>query len=196
MTVGVSHLLDFIDVYDVTSNSVHGDEYTALPTSARGSRVLSLVEKVIAYVTHQEELLVFEQPDFPEAGVQVPGGTLEPYEDRERGVLRETLEETGLDGLELVSFLGTQGYTSDDGQAYLRHYFHLAMSTTPRRAWDHWEQSPSSGEPPILFRFRWVHAASAPELAGERDVFLDLLSRVVGHFEATEINPASVDSGK
>ena len=34
-------------------------------------------------------------------------------------------------------------------------------------------------------------AAFKPE---EREVFLDLLARLVGHFEATEINPGSVDS--
>ena len=30
----------------------------------------------LAYVTRGSRLLVFRQPDFPEAGVQVPGGPL------------------------------------------------------------------------------------------------------------------------
>jgi DNA-binding MarR family transcriptional regulator len=32
--------------------------------------------------------------------------------------------------------------------------------------------------------------------ADERRIFLDLLSRLVAHFEATEVNPGSVDNGK
>jgi DNA-binding MarR family transcriptional regulator len=36
----------------------------------------------------------------------------------------------------------------------------------------------------------------APLSQEERHLFLGLLSRVVAHFEATEINPASVDNGK
>jgi 8-oxo-dGTP pyrophosphatase MutT (NUDIX family) len=42
----------------------------------------------------------------PEAGFQVPAGTLEDGEEPERGVLREAMEETGLTRLEVVAFLG------------------------------------------------------------------------------------------
>lgn len=34
------------------------------------------IRKVFAYITHGDEIVVFEEPDFPEAGTQVPGGTL------------------------------------------------------------------------------------------------------------------------
>src|SRR3954447_6051365 len=47
------------------------------------------MQKGIAYITHGEELLVFEEPDFPEAGTQVPGGTLESQELPAAGVMRE-----------------------------------------------------------------------------------------------------------
>jgi 8-oxo-dGTP diphosphatase len=33
--------------------------------------------KVIVYVTSADHLLVFRQPEFPEAGLQVPGGTVD-----------------------------------------------------------------------------------------------------------------------
>jgi 8-oxo-dGTP pyrophosphatase MutT (NUDIX family) len=42
--------------------------------------------------------LIFSHPDYPEAGLQVPAGTLEPGEHPEAGVLREAYEETGLTG--------------------------------------------------------------------------------------------------
>lgn len=35
------------------------------------------VGKVYAYITHEERLLVFKHVDFPEVGIQVPGGTLD-----------------------------------------------------------------------------------------------------------------------
>lgn len=53
--------------------------------------------KVLAYITNRQRLLVFSHLDIPEAGIQVPGGTLEDGESPEEGVLREAYEETGLE---------------------------------------------------------------------------------------------------
>ena len=53
-----------------------------------------------AYITRAEQLLVFKQVDFPEAGIQIPGGTIESGELPEDPVLREAFEETGLKRLE------------------------------------------------------------------------------------------------
>jgi hypothetical protein len=73
--------------------------------------------KVYAYTTNQGRLLVFNHPLSPEAGVQVPGGTVKPGEDS-AAVLREAWEETGLSGLEIVTFLGGTEYDySGDGRA-------------------------------------------------------------------------------
>lgn len=63
---------------------------------------MPLVKKVYAYITRGEQLLVFNHVDFPEAGIQVPGGTLEPDELPESAVLREALKETGLEGLQQI----------------------------------------------------------------------------------------------
>ena len=62
--------------------------------------------RVHAYITHGERLLVFEHTDFPEAGIQVPAGTVQIGESPEVAVLREAREETGLVGLQLVGELG------------------------------------------------------------------------------------------
>jgi 8-oxo-dGTP pyrophosphatase MutT (NUDIX family) len=56
---------------------------------------MDYIDKVVAYVTYDNQLLVFEQPDFPEAGIQVPGGTIEHGETGKAAASRETLEETG-----------------------------------------------------------------------------------------------------
>lgn len=54
-------------------------------------------DKVLAYITHGNRLLVFRHPHAPEAGIQVPAGTVEEGEDPGTAVLREAAEETGLD---------------------------------------------------------------------------------------------------
>ncbi len=52
-----------------------------------------MTRKVLAYITRQRgnetQLLVFEHLDFPDAGVQVPKGTVEPGEAIERAAQRE-----------------------------------------------------------------------------------------------------------
>jgi len=52
----------------------------------------AIIQKVLAYVTWGDKLLVFSHPDFPEAGIQVPAGTIEPGEEPEAAVLREAFE--------------------------------------------------------------------------------------------------------
>jgi 8-oxo-dGTP pyrophosphatase MutT (NUDIX family) len=133
------------------------------------------VQKVIAYITHGEDLLVFEEPDFPEAGMQVPGGTLESQELPAAGVMREAAEETGLQQLRLVRSLGTVRYAPGSGKEVSRHFFHLLAGERKAEAWDHWESSPSSGGPPIRFRCRWLPLRKAPPLVAELDCLLNQL---------------------
>ena len=66
--------------------------------------------KVIAYITDGDRLLVFRHTDFPEAGIQVPAGTVEEGEALDLAVLREAEEETGLAGLEIRSYLGQRAF--------------------------------------------------------------------------------------
>ncbi len=57
------------------------------------------------------ELLVFQHAGMPEAGLQVPGGTVEQGETPNDAVAREVLEESGvpLDGWQSVATLETDG---------------------------------------------------------------------------------------
>jgi len=52
--------------------------------------------KVFAYIirhkNQQAELLVFEHRDYPEAGIQVPAGTVEDQEALEAALMREVEE--------------------------------------------------------------------------------------------------------
>lgn len=56
----------------------------------------AISRKAIAYITQGDRLLVFRQPQYPEAGIQVPGGTIEDGESADEAALREAREETGL----------------------------------------------------------------------------------------------------
>ena len=57
---------------------------------------MSQVDKVYAYITRADKLLVFKHVDFPEAGIQIQGGSMEAWETPEMAVMREVEEETGL----------------------------------------------------------------------------------------------------
>jgi 8-oxo-dGTP diphosphatase len=121
-------------------------------------------QKVYAYITRGDELLVFRHVDFPEAGIQVPGGTLEAGEDPARGALREAREETGLDSLRLAGRLGEHEWRFADGrqETHLRHFYHLVSDKPMPETWQHYEMHPSDGTPgEFLFEFYWTPLAQA-----------------------------------
>ena len=135
---------------------------------------LIVKQKVLAYITNGRRLLLFRHPESPEAGIQVPAGTLEAGESPEEGVLREAYEETGLSGLTLVSFLGNQHRNLlDFGRAEIhqRWFYHLACPGNPPAEWRHFETDPSDGSPgPIPFDFFWAEFPhEVPQLVADHD---------------------------
>lgn len=70
-------------------------------------KALEPVQKVTAFLTRWQEdgpeLLVFQHPL---AGIQLPAGTVEFNESLENAVIREVAEETGLEDIEIISYLG------------------------------------------------------------------------------------------
>ena len=140
----------------------------------------TLQHKVFAYITHASRLLIFRHLDFPEAGLQVPAGTVEPGEDFAAAVLREAQEETGLDGLTIVAALGEHVRDmSDVGRDAIhhRHFYHLRCTATPPERWRHDETDPSDGSPaPIRFEFYWVDLPDGvPELICDHGQFIPRL---------------------
>ncbi|HKS70450.1 MAG TPA: NUDIX domain-containing protein [Ktedonobacterales bacterium] len=135
-------------------------------------------KKVLAYITHRRRLLVFRQPDFPEAGIQVPGGSVEPGETLEAAALREAREETGLGGLRLVRLLGVRdfdGRSRGRDEIYRRAFFHLrCQGAEPPEAWRHAEHTPSDGSPgPIAFELFWAPLPDGvPDLIAEMGALL------------------------
>ena len=84
------------------------------------------VEKAFAYITRGHELLVFEHVDAPEAGVQVPAGTIASSETATEAVLREAREETGLHDFAPPVHLGTVDFAYPASMRTIarRHFFH------------------------------------------------------------------------
>jgi 8-oxo-dGTP pyrophosphatase MutT (NUDIX family) len=117
-------------------------------------------DKVVAYITHGRRLLVFSHVRFPEAGIQVPAGTVKPDEPPDRAVLREAHEESGLVGLRLRAYLGTADcdrarFGLSGRQRF--HFYHLVLETNAPSVWRHFELDPSDGSAePIEFELFWV----------------------------------------
>ena len=133
------------------------------------------IQKVIVYITAEDRLLVFRQPDSPEQGLQVPGGTVEPGESLEQAALREASEETGLNDLRLEALLGSATYVTTDppGVVHRRHFFHLSRGRAEPADWIHVESKPTAAAAPRLALY-WVPLVSA-RVDWEMDAYLDLL---------------------
>lgn len=136
--------------------------------------------KVYALITYYGRMLVFRHRDFPDVGVQVPGGTVEPGEDTAVAALREAQEETGLSGLVLVAKLGEDtlhlGRYGRDETIH-RTFYHLRCTQPPPETWQHAETNPSEGDSAVIwFSLYWVELSeAATQLAADVARFLDAL---------------------
>jgi len=136
--------------------------------------------KVLAYITKGNEpnleLLVFEHKHEPEAGLQVPGGTIEDDEMLIDALYREITEETGIPRDELA-FLGKvhkyNYYPEDKDTAYERNFFHLGYSGE-QNVWEHNVVSDGQDNG-MTFQFRFEALKNLPKLAGSQDEALELL---------------------
>lgn len=138
----------------------------------------SHVEKAHGYVTHEGRLLVFEHPEHPEAGIQIPGGTIESGEVPREAVVREAREETGLEELQFAAKLGVHEFDMAEwrNEIQRRHVFWLVCLERPPESWRGWERA---HEPPIPFDFYWVDLDDAPALHAGQGRLLDRLKERV-----------------
>ncbi|HEX9998649.1 MAG TPA: NUDIX domain-containing protein [Abditibacterium sp.] len=118
-----------------------------------------MVIKVLAYITRgaaeNREILVFRHRDFPEAGVQVVGGTVDANEDLEIALRREIEEESGLRGLEMVREIATvRRFSPHHNEWQERHFFHLRAQTDLPASWLH-VVSKGERDEGLVFCFEW-----------------------------------------
>ena len=135
--------------------------------------------KVLAYITSNDKLLVFTQPESPEAGIQVPAGTIEPDESPESAVIREIYEESGLTDVRLISKLGKYYYDMSlyREEVQERHVFHLEIVSSVQSKWRHYETNglATITESGIAFDFFWVKLSDPISLMAGQGEFLHLI---------------------
>ena len=139
--------------------------------------------KVLAYVTRGDALLVFLQPEFPDAGLQVPAGTIEQGEDAMAAALREVEEESGLTGVSVTEFLGQYEFHMAPYRDELqeRHVFHLVENGAAPATWRHWETH-GGGSEPIEFEFFWkrLDGSDLGLAGGQGQLLPQLFERIRG----------------
>ncbi len=145
--------------------------------------------KAFAYITHGDRLLVFRHPAAPDAGIQVPAGTVGLGERPEEAAVREAREETGRSDLVLVRPLGEQLRDMSDvglDETHHRHFYHLWCTGEPPTAWQHHENDPSDGSvEPILFEFFWARLPDGvPNLTADHGSHLP---RLIEHLADEEV---------
>ena len=125
-----------------------------------------VMEKAYGFVLREaaegHELLVFEHAGVPEAGLQVPGGTVKEGVTPVQAVSREVLEESGLllGGWQAVSSFETGGQR-----------WHCYATAPGFPLPDSWRCEPLGPERTkgLRFEFRWVALAGGEELAGTQE---------------------------
>src|SRR5690606_4296300 len=137
--------------------------------------------KVFAYITRgpdeNRELLVFEYKGEPEAGIQVPGGTIAEGEMLIDALYREVTEETGLQR-DVLDFAGKihkyNYYPEHRDKVYERNIFHFEYTGEKIDEWEHTIQS-KGRDNGLTLLFRWEPVDHLPKLAMEQDQAVDLL---------------------
>ncbi len=128
------------------------------------------VRKALIYIVRDDTLAVFRHRDFPEAGIQVPAGTVKPGEGDEEAALREAREETGLDDLRFMQELGRELFDFTPfgrDELHDRGFFQVACGGPTPDEWSNYEEHDGLAEP-TLFDFFWMplHDAEAALIAG------------------------------
>lgn len=122
---------------------------------------------------HAAELLLFTHVDYPDAPIQIPGGTIEAGEDPYAAAQRELKEESGLSGLPLIRYLGiSETISSADTKTVLQRHYYLLDGTG---IGDHWIHIVDGGEEDtgLRFEYRWHNIPLEFRLANDLGYFLN-----------------------
>jgi 8-oxo-dGTP pyrophosphatase MutT (NUDIX family) len=112
-------------------------------------------------IDEADRLLVFEHPDFPSAGVQVPAGTIERDEKPLTAALRELCEETGKQSFEITRILARKRlHEIRHGREELHDRWFFQASPTQKLP-EEWVFGDSTPTGWIRFHFYWISRSTA-----------------------------------
>ncbi len=125
-----------------------------------------MVEKAYGFVLREgaegRELLVFEHAGMPEAGLQVPGGTIDAGETPLQAVAREVLEESGL------PLGGWRPAASFEVEGNLWHCFVTRAEIVLPDSWRCEPMGPERAQG-LRFEYRWTPLEGGDALAGAQE---------------------------
>jgi len=129
---------------------------------------MDMIPKVLAYIIRpgpvDQEVLVFRHRDHPEAGVQVPGGTIDEGELPVDALHREILEETGLRSLRVVKMVAREAFHATWRNEWQeRHVFHVEAPVECPDAWTH-KVTSGLEDAGLVFTFSWMPISEATEI--------------------------------
>ena len=143
---------------------------------------MKTVDKAVAAVvrTHdgRRDLLVFTHP---QAGVQLPKGTIEADESIALATLRELEEESGLRLSTPSHYVGAWNRVLNGGAI---HPWHVSLLDAPAglpEQWDH-VATGSPEEEGLIFAFHWL-PIDADLPARLHPLFADVIRMILDHFD-------------
>jgi ADP-ribose pyrophosphatase YjhB (NUDIX family) len=137
--------------------------------------------KVLAYITRQHQdttqLLVFTHRDHPDAGLQIPAGTVEDGEEIENALFREIQEESGLTEVKLIRKLAVFENTE---WGNIRHVFHLVPTKPLPDSWDwltndYHDEASRARDERLVFCYHWEDLKGDIELAAQQGMWLQMI---------------------
>ncbi|WP_168188759.1 NUDIX domain-containing protein [Thermoflavimicrobium daqui] len=116
------------------------------------------------------ELLVFEHQDIPDAGIQIPGGTVEDYDyDLSAALLREIKEETGLEDVTVLTEILSEIYYHDIKKEFQERHFFIVTTSTKEDEWLYTVKS-SGKDSDLKFNYYWEELHTVSQLAGDQHI--------------------------
>ncbi|TDL32011.1 NUDIX domain-containing protein [Jeotgalibacillus sp. S-D1] len=123
-------------------------------------------KKAYGYVTRvrngKKQVLAFRHKGIPEAGFQIPKGTVKEDEEPYSAVSREIKEETGINRFEVKKMIAEDFWRNDDGVIHHRYFYKIVCDEMT----DEWEHNPTGGgeEQGLTFQFFWLSSDEEVEL--------------------------------
>lgn len=126
---------------------------------------MKTIKKAYGYITRIKDgkiqVLVFRH-SIPEAGIQIPKGTVEADEDTYNAVIRKIKEETGLNNFEVQHLIAEDYWKNDDGVIHHRYFYKINVTDAPEQ----WKYNPEGGgaEIGLTFHYFWISSKDEVEL--------------------------------